>query len=194
MAYAPGEAHWYDQSEHEYWPVVTLPIHDRPFIELDGRFYCFDYYSLMDNFYRVVQKTILADDHGYEARWTEAQQEASEALVENIFVRLLPGCVCYRNNYYGPRKSRSENDLLVVYSDAVISIEVKAGQFTAAPPLTDFDMHVRQYKALIEKSSTQSQRMLDYLRTTPYNAPIYDASNGEKARIDIRGATELFAI
>lgn len=194
MAYAPGEAHWYDQSEYKYWPVVTLPIHDRPFIELDGRFYCFDYYSLMDNFYRVVQKTVLADDRGYEAWWTEAQQEASEALVENVFARLLPGCVCYRNNHYGPRKSRSENDLLVIYSDVIISVEVKAGQFTAAPPLTDFDTHVRQYKALIEKSGTQSQRMLDYLRANPHNAPIYDASNNEKARISIQGTTELFAI
>lgn len=194
MAYAPGEAHWYDQGKYEYWPVVTLPIHDRPFIELDGRYYCFDYYSLMDNFYRAIQRAILTDDCGYEARWTKAQQEASEALVADIFAKLLPGCVCYRNNYYGPRKSRSENDLLVIYSDVIISVEVKAGQFTAAPPLTDFDTHVRQYKTLIEKSGSQSQRMLDYLRANPCNAPIYDASNGEKARIDNRGATELFAI
>lgn len=194
MAYAPGEAHWYDQGEYEYWPVVTLPIHDRPFIELEGHYYCFDYYSLMDNFYRTVQKTILADDHEYEVQWNKAQQEASEMLVEDIFTSLLPGCVCYRNNYYGSRKSRSENDLLIVYSDAVISIEVKAGQFTAAPPLTDFDMHVRQYKTLIEKSGSQSQRMLDYLRTNPRNTPLYDASNNEKVQIDISGATELFAL
>lgn len=194
MAYAPGETHWYDRGEYEYWPVVTLPIHDRPFIELDGHYYCFDYYSLMDNFYRIIQKTILSDDREYEARWTGVQQEASEALVEGTFAKLLPGCKCYRNNYYGPRKSRAENDLLVTYSDAVISVEVKAGQFTAAPPLTDFGAHVRQYQELIEKSSSQCQRMLDYLRANPNDAALYDASNHEKTRINIQGATELFAI
>lgn len=194
MTYAPGEAHWFDRGEYEYWPVVTLPIHDRPFIELDGHIYCFDYYTLMDNFFRVVQKTILADDLGYKERWNAVQQEASEALVEDVFTRLLPGCTCYRNNYYGPRKSRSENDLLVVYYDAIIAVEVKAGQFTAAPPLTSFDKHVRQYKELIEKSSSQSRRMLDYLRANPDGAVIFDSSYGEKARIDVQGATELFAV
>ena len=194
MAYSPGEAHWYDQSEYEFWPIVTLPIHDRPFIALDGHYYCFDYYSLMDNFYRVVQKTVIGDDPAYENRWNTIQQEASETLVERVFSALLPGCTCYRNNHYGPRKKRSENDLLVTYADAAIVVEVKAGQFTAAPPLTDYEAHIKRYRALIEDACSQAGAMVGYLGNNPKGAPLFDAKNNEKARISIDGMAEVFAV
>lgn len=38
------------------WPIIDLPIQKRPFIKIDNRYYCFDYYTFVDNFYRVMQK------------------------------------------------------------------------------------------------------------------------------------------
>lgn len=38
------------------WPIIDLPIQKRPFLKIGGHYYCFDYYSFVDNFYRAVQK------------------------------------------------------------------------------------------------------------------------------------------
>lgn len=105
LSFAPGEACFFEEGEMRYWPIVTLPIVDRPFIKLNGEFFCFDYYSLTDNFYRAVQKAILRLDPGYSEQWQQRQKEASESMVESVFKEMLPGCISYADNYYGSKKT-----------------------------------------------------------------------------------------
>ena len=147
------------------WPIVDLPIQKRPFIAVNGRYYCFDYYSFVDNFYRAIQKLITRLDPDYN--WGAVQKEASETFAAQVFQRLLPGCVIYRNNYYPQNqslKSHYENDLLILYYDVLIIVEVKAGSFVYTAPLIDYPAHVESYKSLIEKPSTQCKRTYDYLQ------------------------------
>lgn len=177
------EKNLFEESEFAGWPVIDLPIQKRPFINIGNKYYCFDYYSFMDNFYRAIQKAItrLAPDYF----WKDQQQEASEKMVETIFRQILPNCLTYRDNYYpinGSIKQAAENDLLVLYSTVLIIVEVKAGSFVYTPPLTDFEAHIKSYKALIEKADWQCKRTLDYLTNT--DVPIiYDRNHETKVRL-----------
>ena len=197
LTYKPGDAKWFEQGRYKNWPIVSLPIKDRPFIMLGEKYYCFDYYSLMDNFYRVIRKVLIQVDPDYEQSWQAKQKEASENLVSNIFSNLMPNCACHTSNYYssiGKRGHLSENDLLICFSDAIIIVEIKAGSFTYAPPITDWDKHVRDYKSLIEKADHQCAKIRKYLNGFENEAPLYDSHGVEKTRINMSKVTDIFEI
>lgn len=197
LAYSPGEATWYEQGKYRNWPIVSLPIQTKPFIRLNERTYCFDYYSLFDNFYRTLQKTILEQDPSYVQTWQIKQNEASESFVTRLFSNLLPGCICYTSNYYpreGKKGQLSENDLIIQFHDILIIVEVKAGSFTFAPPITDWEKHVRDYKALIEKADHQCARTRKYLSEAANVAILLDSQGHEKAQIDMSIVSDIFEI
>lgn len=194
LSFAPGEGHFFEEGEMKYWPVVTPPIVDRPFITLNGETYCFDYYSLTDNFYRAIQKAILRLDPSYSEQWQQNQKEASESMVESVFKEMLPGCISYAGNCYGSKKHRNENDLLVVYRDALLVIEVKAGRFTDAPPVSDFNSHIKHYKELIQKSNSQCAQMRDYVSNSGAELVLYDQRMQPKATLDISNVNSIFCL
>ncbi|WP_270356023.1 SEC-C domain-containing protein [Adlercreutzia equolifaciens] len=197
LSFDPGDAQWFDQGRYKNWPIVSLPVRRKPFIRLNGNSYCFDYYTLMDNFYRVIRETLIECDADYEQIWQIKQKEASEKFVAEIFSNLLPGCTCYASNYFSPTNKKGslvENDLIVRYHDSIIIVEVKAGSFTYAPPLTDWNNHVRDYKSLIEKADHQCSRVHEYLCKHEQKAPLLDARGITKAEIDMSAITDIFEI
>lgn len=185
---------FFDHSEYPGWPIIDLPIQKRPFIEIDGRFYCFDYYSFVDNFYRTIQKTVSRLDKEYN--WNAVQKEASENMVAGLFQRLLPGCTVYANNYYPKGKSKKqlcENDLLVIYFGVAIIVEVKAGSFVYTAPLVDYEQHIKSYKKLIEEPDLQCKRTYDYLLANDA-AVFYTESGEEKAQIDVSTLSDIYML
>lgn len=182
----------FNDSPFAGWPIIDLPVFKRPFIRINNISYCFDYYSFIDNFYRVIQKTITRLRPHY--RWSDNQQVASEKMVENIFQSLLPHCLTYRSNYYpinNSMKQAAENDLIVLYDDVLIIVEVKAGSFVYTPPILDFDAHIKSYKSLIEKADWQCQRTKDYL-TGKSQPLLYNENHKVKAVIDMDKISSIF--
>ena len=185
---------FFDHPEYPGWPIIDLPIQKRPFIEIDGRFYCFDYYSFVDNFYRTIQKTVSRLDKEYN--WNAVQKEASENMVAGLFQRLLPGCTVYANNYYPKGKSKKqlcESDLLVIYFGVAIIVEVKAGSFVYTAPLVDYEQHIKSYKKLIEEPDLQCKRTYDYLLANDA-AVFYTESGEEKAQIDVSTLSDIYML
>ena len=195
LSYECGqETSFFSHDEYAGWPAIDLPIQKRPFIKIDEQFYCFDYYSFVDNFYRVIQKTVTRLLPNY--RWSDIQQNASETMVANIFKRLLPGCRIYQNNFYPQKKSlrkKTENDLMVVYYDVIIVVEVKAGSFVWTAPFTDFDSHIKSYKSLIEKADSQCKRTYDYLNSNDI-AILYNEDKSEKAQIPMASIQDIYTM
>jgi hypothetical protein len=159
---------FFSDKEFSGWPLLELPVHKKPFIKIENISYCFEYYSLFDHIYRIIQKTIKELKPDYEDKWAKLQQDASETMVENIFKKLLPGCITYRSNYY-PRKERQknwvENDLIVLYDNTLIIAEVKAGSYTHIPAVLDYRSHIDSLKNLIEKADHQCDRTLQYINS-----------------------------
>jgi len=176
---------FFNNSEYAGWPVVEFPTSRKPFIEIDNKVYCFNYYSLFDNFYRIIQKEIFRCKPIYVDDWSNKQAQASEMMVEEIFCKLLPGAQTYRDNYYpvnNSLKQMNENDLLVLFDDVLIIIEVKAGSFPLTPPITDYSAHINAYKSLVEKADHQCYRTLLYINNG-VKAKFYTSDKQEKVTI-----------
>lgn len=188
------ETGFFNDSPFSGWPIVDLPIFKRPFIRIDNISYCFDYYSFIDNFYRAIQKAITRLRPDYI--WADFQQIASEKMVESVFQSLLPHSLTYRSNYYpinNSMKQAAENDLIVLYDDTLIIVEVKAGSFVYTSPILDFDAHIKSYKSLIEKADWQCQRTKDYLIGKP-KPSLYDANHEVKVTIDMDKISSIFTM
>ena len=79
--WSPGEEkEFFGEGEFRGWPLRIWPIFTRPFIRLNGRCYCFDLYSLVDNIYRVMERIIVRLKPEYRENWNEIQRKISEDL------------------------------------------------------------------------------------------------------------------
>jgi len=185
---------FFGEKEFSGWPVIDLPIQKRPFIKIGDQYYCFDYYSFIDNFYRAIQKAISRENPSY--RWSDFQKEASEKMVGDVFSQILPGCSVLRDNYYPINKSLkklTENDLLIRYGNILLIVEVKAGSFVYTAPLTDFDNHIVSYQNLIEKADKQCKSTYDYLLSSD-EAIMYNQDASIKMKINMREIKDIFTI
>jgi len=181
-------------SDYSGWPVVELPISQKPFVELKGKSYCFDYHSLFDNVYRVIQKEVRRQRPDYEQMWQQKQSQASEDMVEKLFCKLLPGAKTHKTNFYpksASLKELYENDLLIEFDDVLLIIEIKAGSFPATPPITDYEAHIKAYRNLIEKADHQCERTLRYMSNNTV-AVFYDNDKNVKLEIDTSKIRETF--
>lgn len=172
-------------SEYAGYPLIELPVFQKPFININDKFYCFDYYNLFDNIYRVVQKTIKKVDPAYGDTWQSRQMEVTEDMAKSLFEKLLPGCKIYTSNYYPKNKSLkqlNENDLLVIYDDNLIIVEVKAGSYTYRAPILDIESHIKSLKTLVEVATNQAERTLDYLKSSD-TVKLYNKDKSEKCEI-----------
>ena len=167
---------FFGDDEFSGWPIVELPVMKKPFIKVNGKVYAFLYYALFDNIYRIIQKNILSRKPDYLEAWKQHQTEASEEMVRDLFLKLLPGAETYIGNYYPVRtslKQMNENDIIAVFHNHLFIIEVKAGSFPSTPPITDFNAHISAYHSLAEVADSQCSRTLDYIATHP-NAQFYN--------------------
>lgn len=150
--------------EYPGWPIWNLPIQYKPFIEIDGIAYCFDYYNLFDNFYVALQRAIRSHGKDYADRWNATQGHSSEKTVGSVFEGLLPGCKVHYSNHYPLKKNDSaENDILIEYKDVLLIVEVKAGTFVYTPAMMDFEAHKKAFKSLVEKAENQCIRVKQFL-------------------------------
>lgn len=190
-----GNSDYLQKEEYPGWPIQDLPVQKRPFIKINGVRYCFDYYNLFDNIYRILQKNIKEHDPSYVATWSKIQQDASESLVAEKFLNLLPNAEVHVENYYpiaGSLKQMDENDIFVICDDIVIIAEVKAGSFTYTPALTDYQAHKDSFDALIGKAAYQCIRTHNYLKNSDGEVTFYNKDKSEKFKIDNKKVHRVF--
>ena len=128
--------------------------------------YAFLYYALFDNIYRNIQKGIMQRKLEYLEDWKEKQTQASEEMVKELFLKLLPGAEAHVSNYYPVKsslKKTNENDIIITYQNNLFVIEVKAGSFPSTPPITDFEAHTKAYRKLAEVADSQCSRTVEYI-------------------------------
>lgn len=177
-----GESKEFFHNQYSYWPILSLTIQRKPFIEIEGKYYCFAYYNLFDNIYRILQKLLFDSDPNNKSIWEQIQKETSEKAIADIFSNLLPDCEIFRDNYYPEKESlrrMNENDILIKYENSLFIVEVKAGSFSPLPALINYKSHLSSYKSLVEKADQQCQRTLAYLKRKTVS-PIYDKNKNLK--------------
>ncbi len=172
LSWEPGQdTEFFAEGEYKAWPLRIWPIFKRPFIKINGQNYCFELYNLFDNFYRTMQRIILKRKPEYRAIWNNKQQDVSERIPIELFVKLLPGAQTYRPVYYrwhtgsGNSLQWCEVDAILIYEDHLFIVEVKAGAFTYTPPATDFSAYIESLRNLVFKPAEQGGRFLEYLES-----------------------------
>jgi hypothetical protein len=171
------------------WPIRIAPISRRPFVSIDGKFYCFCIYGLFDNFYRVIQRLLFAGRPDRKQEWTVKQKENTEDLPFRFFEKLLPGNFSLKEVYYKwyPNENSDklewcETDGIIIYGDNLIVVEVKGGSFTYTSPFDDFQAHIKSIEALVKNPSKQGERFVEYLANSD-EVSLYDVNKSEVFRI-----------
>lgn len=189
LSWEPGqETDFFKEGEYKGWPLRIWPVFKRPFIKLNGRYYCFELFSLYDNFYRTIQHVILQRKPEYRQIWNDKQQELSERIPLQLLGRVLTGATVFNRIYYrwhtspGGSKGWCEVDALLIYEDHLFIIEIKAGAFTYTPPATDFPAYIESLKNLVIKPAEQGKRFLEYLRSDE-KVLLYDCNHKEINKI-----------
>lgn len=185
LSFSRGEdKEFFAEGEYRGWPLRIWPVFKKPFVKLNGKYYCFDLNSLFDNFYRVMQRTIFSHAPLYKPDWNEKQKNISEELPFKYLNKLISGSQEYRSVYYRSgvgKKGRMEwceADGLVCYDDHLFVIEVKAGAFTYTSPANDLPAYVKSIKGLVLNPSMQAQRFVDYLFSES-SVSIFDENHEE---------------
>ena len=188
LAWSPGEdAEFFAAGEYRGWPLRIWPIFKRPFIRLNGRYYCFDLYSLLDHIYRVMQRVILDLKPDYRETWNSIQRDLSENLPFEYFAHLLPGAKILRPVYYRGQTSAGtrdwcEADGILIYDDHLFVIEARGGAFTYTPPASDFPAWIASLNNLVLKPATQGGRFVEYLKSADV-VPLFDSHRVQMAEL-----------
>ena len=185
LSFSRGEdKEFFAEGEYRGWPLRIWPVFKKPFVKLNGKYYCFDLNSLFDNFYRVMQRVIFSHAPLYKPDWNKKQKNISEELPFKYLNKLISGFQEYRSVYYRSgvgKKGRMEwceADGLVSYDDHLFVIEVKAGAFTYTSPANDLPAYVKSIKGLVLNPSLQAQRFVNYLLSEP-SVSIFDENHKE---------------
>lgn len=198
LSWSPGQDKaFFSDGDYKGWPLRIWPIFKRPFIKLSGRYYCFELYSFLDHFYRIIQRTICRLKPDYASVWNNTQQEISEQLPYIYFAQLLPDAYVYRNVYYRWHTGHTdgtqwcETDGLLIYDDHLFIVEVKAGAFTYTSPAEDYPAYLESVENLVLKPSLQGKRFVEYLESAEC-VPLFDKDHkrvGELSKSDFRYIT-----
>ena len=102
LSLSPGEDQQFMDKSEPYagWTLRRYPSRLKPFIKVDGRYYCFELYNLTDNIYRALKEVILNAEPSYKDDWSKKQGEIVEEYAFELFAKLLPGAKVCRNVMY----------------------------------------------------------------------------------------------
>ncbi|PGK46854.1 hypothetical protein [Bacillus thuringiensis] len=149
-----------------------MPIKYKPFICIEGKYYCFSINNLMDNFYRSVMRALRGQDEKLVNVIGEIQQSVSEAVPFKLFNKILPTAQIFRNVYYkAPVGANGKNewcecDGLILFDDVMIIVEVKGGALSPVSPFSDEEAYKKSLRALAQNPYEQSLRLFEeYNRT-----------------------------
>jgi len=180
LSWLPGEdVEFFAEGDFAGWPFRVWPIFKRPFLCVEGRYYCFDSSSLFDRIYRVLERIVFASGAKNKQAWIDVRAQVTEELPFRYLHRLLPAASVHRSVYYPTGKGErnfAELDGLLAWDDHLFLVEVKSGSFTPTSPYLDPHGFSESLKALVGKPAEQGVRFLSYLRKQA-DSPLLDSSH-----------------
>lgn len=145
-------------------PLRMTPTMKKPFIKLNGRYYCFTKYQLFDNIYRTIEKIVRerAPDY-YLKHWSKKQATASENDVAELIRAVMPDAEIMQSVYYGPPETSTEADIVVTFDRTLLIFEVKAVAKLSVGPIENFEVYLQKLSEIIGRPLFQGLRLLDKL-------------------------------
>ncbi len=192
LSWEPGQdTEFFSEGEYRGWPLRIWPIWKRPFLKVDGNYYCFEMYSLFDNFYRIMERLIIKKRKEYREIWNKYQKELSEQLPLDLMSKILPNARIYKSVYYRTKTTPDgssewfEVDSIIIYEDHLFIFEIKAGAFTYTSPATDFMAYIESLKNLVFNPAKQGNRFKKYINSSD-TVSLYDSKHQEICAISAK--------
>lgn len=154
---------FWSKGDYAGWPLRVTPLRKRPFIKVEGNYYCFSLLNLFDNIYRVIESLILGTIPERREDWNIIRRNVSEQISIDYLSSMLPGAEIYSPVYYGKLGFRAETDGIIIYDDVLIIVEVKSGALDKGSPLLDFEKHQKKMLELIQNPATQAKNFKEHL-------------------------------
>ena len=111
LAWEPGEEKdFFREGEFRGWPLRIWPIFKKPFIKIQGKYYCFDLYSLTDHIYRVMQKLITRRNPALKQEWLDNQKSFTEDLPFKYLIKLMPDAAIHKSVYFPWPSNKTWNE------------------------------------------------------------------------------------
>ncbi len=167
LSWSEGEEKNFFAGDHAGWPLQVLPTFLRPFLKINGRYYCHDMGALVDNLYRSIQKIIIKLCPQYGEQWNTIQEQTSVKLTKELLVKLLPNARIIEGAFYKSTAKKGEFDevdLLVLIDKHLLVIELKAGAITWTSPFHDPKAYEAGTKSLISSPRKQAKKFFDCLQ------------------------------
>ena len=170
MAYRRGEeTEFFAPGDYAGTPYRTLPARKKPLIQLGSDYYAVDPCFTRDAGYRALLYNLLQRKPDYKKTFEDRQKIMSEAAFADILAAQLPGAEVFQEVYYkDPTTNKwSENDTLILFDDALLLVEAKAGAAASiASPALDFGRHAQSVQDLVLKAYKQCERFFNYLNSS----------------------------
>jgi hypothetical protein len=180
LSFAPGQARdFLVPPDSAAWPTRIWPIFRRPFLRVEGKSYCFDHIAFFDRFYRHLVRLLRQTDVSTENEIKKIQSTTVERLAKSLFESLLPAAQSYANVFYEDGKGEwCEADLILLYKDVLLVVEVRSGAVTPTSPDEDLEAYFRSIQQLMVKPSSQANRLIAQVKTGP--VALFDSNNRSK--------------
>jgi hypothetical protein len=159
-------------------PLSNSPLHRKPFLEIDRRFFVTYHSGLHDYAAELIEAKLLsafpeAADEMYQRR-----SDRSEAVAVELLTRTIKPDFVYRNVFY-PNPERpgtlTEIDAIMGIDDRLILVEVKGGGLSAGAQRGAPQELLSELRDLIIKGHRQSERAADYIQSSQ-EVPFFDGS------------------
>ena len=85
---------FYGPGKMQGWLIKKWPTYDRPFVEIDGRRFCYDSHLLNDRVFTALRSAIRSRHSQFAERWDEIQGKVAEGLAFQYLQRLIPRVPC----------------------------------------------------------------------------------------------------
>lgn len=157
-----GENADFKNGKIEYFPMNNTLIYDKPLVNINDEYYCFNSASIYYNLHNLLENIILTNippskhQKNYYKKKGEYLEDQSLKLIQQI----LPGCDVYKNLKYG---IDDEVDGIVIYDNHIFIVEAKSNKFTLGARQGDINKIKSNTKDIVEQAYKQAIRAKKYI-------------------------------
>lgn len=164
LSVRPAEAILTDlfNNKDDLSPASPSPLHQKPFVEVQGKYYSFFHSGFEDRIPRLIEAEILKLKPELVNSIQKKRSDVIEQQSINLLAKVIKPDVIHRNPYYPTAEGLTELDGLLLVDDILFIVEAKSGTHKNSDSALDL---INDYGRSIIAGHRQSLRALNYIQS-----------------------------